>query len=97
MTVETYTPSSSRASATLGELANWVQQRPAELGHVAFHAARMVERDGLPYWPTFDRVLAAGVASGLRPTVARKWTLRGFLATAFHNEPPALLDEEPAP
>jgi hypothetical protein len=82
---------------TLEELAQWVQRNPNELGCVAFHAARMVERDALPYWPTFDRVLAAGVDSGIPQAVARKWTLRGFLATAFHAEPPALLGEEPPP
>ena len=97
MTEERYAPTPDRASATIDELAAWVRRNPTELGSVALHAARMVERDGLPYRPTCDRMLAAGIASGIPQAVARKWTLRGFLATAFHHEPPVLLAEEPAP
>lgn len=97
MTGRQYTAASNPASATLEELAAWVQRSPHELGYVAFHARRMIDKQGLPHWPTFDRVLSAGVASGVPETVARKWCFRGFLATAFHREPPPKLAEEPDP
>lgn len=99
MTAAHYTPSSSRASATLDEITEWVHQVPAQLGCCAFHAAVMLERETLPYQATFDRVLRAGIDSGVPEGVARKWIFRGFLAHAvgFYVEPPAKLLEEPDP
>jgi hypothetical protein len=98
VTAATYTPCSSPARA-LDEIAAWVQQSPDQLGCCAFVAALMAEQEGLPFQSTFDRVLRAGIDSGVPEGVARKWVFRGFLAHAvgFYAEPPAKLLEEPDP
>ncbi len=93
MTGEQYTPTSSRASA-LDQISAWIRQTPEQLGVYSFHAARMMEREALPYRATFDRVMRAGIDAGLSECLARTRVFHGFAAAAAgHVEPPPELDE----
>jgi hypothetical protein len=54
-----------------------------------------MERERLPYQPTFDRCLAAAMDAGLPEASGRLWIYRGFAAAAAgHIEPPAALEED---
>jgi len=93
MTTAQYPPSSSPASG-LDEIAAWIGQYPERTGVYAFLAARMVERERLPYRATFGRVMRAGIAAGLSERFARTRVFHGFAAAAAgHIEPPAELDD----
>jgi hypothetical protein len=88
-----YTPSSDLASATLDQIAGWMQQHPEWTGVYAFLAARMMERERLPYRATFDRIMRAGIDAGLSERFARTRVFHGFAAAAAgHIEPPAELE-----
>jgi hypothetical protein len=92
VTAATYTRSSSRASG-LDEIANWIGRHPERTGVYAFLAARMVERERLPYRATFDRIMRAGIDAGLSERFARTRVFHGFAAAAAgHIEPPAELE-----
>jgi hypothetical protein len=92
VTAANYTPSSSRASV-LDEIAKWIGQHPERTGVYAFLAARMVERERLPYRATFDRVMRAGIDAGLSERFARTRVFHGFAAAAAgHLEPPLELE-----
>jgi hypothetical protein len=94
VTSASYTPSADLASATLDQIARWMQQHPERAGVYAFIAARMMEREALPYRATFDRVMRAGCSAGLTEAAALRWTFRGFAAAAAgHIEPPAALED----
>jgi hypothetical protein len=87
-----YAPSSKQAS--LEQIATWIARNPERLGVYAFLGARMMERDALPYVPTFDRILRAAVDAGLSERTARTLVFRGFAAAAAgHPEPPPELEE----
>jgi hypothetical protein len=92
VTAATYTRSSSRASG-LDEIAKWIGRHPERTGVYAFLAARMVERERLPYRATFDRIMRAGIDAGLSERFARTRVFHGFAAAAAgHIEPPAELE-----
>jgi hypothetical protein len=92
MTAAQYTRRSSRASG-LDEITKWIGQHPARTGVYAFLAARMVERERLPYRATFDRVMRAGIDAGLSERFARTRVFHGFAAAAAgHVEPPLELE-----
>jgi len=94
MTGGTYTPSPSRASATLDQIADWIVQHPERAGVYAFFAAIMIEREQLPYLQVFDRIVRAAYAAGLSESAARLRTFHGFAAAAAgHIEPPAELED----
>jgi hypothetical protein len=89
-----YTPSADLASATLDQIARWMGQHPERTGVYAFMAARTMEREGLPYRATFDRVMRAGIDAGLSESLARTRVFHGFAAAAAgHVEPPAALED----
>jgi hypothetical protein len=89
-----YTPNSDLASATLDQIARWMRQHPERTGVYAFMAARMMEREALPYRATFDRVMRAGIAAGLSERLARTRVFHGFAAAAAgHIEPPPELED----
>jgi len=89
-----YAPSASRARVTLDQIAKWIQQHPEHVGVYAFHAARMIEREGLAYQLTFERCLRAATDAGLSQRTARTRVFHGFAAAAAgHIEPPTELEE----
>ena len=94
MTSASYTRSADLASATLDQIAGWMAQHPERTGVYAFLAARTMEREGLPYRATFDRIMRAGIAAGLSERLARTRVFHGFAAAAAgHIEPPGELED----
>jgi hypothetical protein len=88
-----YTAQTGQASA-LDEIAGWIGQHPDRVGVYAFLAARLIERDRLPYGATFDRVVRAAMDAGRSEAAARTQTFRGFaFAAAGYIEPPVELSE----
>lgn len=78
----------------LEQLAGWIRQHPERAGTYAFLAARMMERDGLGYQPTFRRCLRAATDAGLSERAARTRVFHGFAAAAAgHAEPPPELED----
>jgi hypothetical protein len=93
VTAADYAPNSNRARG-LDQIERWIGQHPERAGVYAFLAARMMERDGLPYVATFDRIVRAAMDAGRSEAAARLWAFRGFAAAAAgHAEPPAELEE----
>lgn len=94
MTRRPYTSGLSQASLALEQTAAWAAQAPNELGAHAFHAARLQEREQLPYLPTLYRMVRAGTEAGLAEAYSLRRVLHGFAAAAAgHPEPPAHLEE----
>lgn len=88
-----YAPSASQASG-VDQIAEWIKSHPDRTGVYAFIGARMVERDRLDYFATFNRLLGAAMNAGLSEAFARRELYRGFaFAAAGHVEPPADLEE----
>jgi hypothetical protein len=71
-----------------------MRQHPERSGMYAFLAARTMEREGLPYRATFDRIVRAACSAGLTEAAARLRTFHGFAAAAAgYIEPPAALED----
>ncbi len=78
----------------MGHFAQAIAKEPGRTAVFAFFAARMVERDELPYRLAFDRVVRAAVDAGLPESSARLRAFHGFAAAAAgHPEPPPGLEE----
>ena len=78
----------------LDQIAGWIGQHPERAGTYAFLAARMVQREGLDYFATFNRCLGAAMKAGLSEASSRLAIYRGFAAAAAgHVDPPAELEE----
>jgi hypothetical protein len=93
VTGRSYTPSASQASG-VDQIAEWIGKHPDRTGVFGFLAAKLVQRHGLDYFATFNRLLGAAMNAGLSEAFARRELYRGFaFAAAGHVEPPADLEE----
>jgi hypothetical protein len=77
---------------TIDELLSDARRHPEQLGLHAFWAARLVRRDGLGYYRTFNQLVGIGLTAGIAEADARRAAFKGFAyAAAGHDTPPASL------
>jgi hypothetical protein len=76
--------------ATLETVLKHIKRNPARLAVYAFFAAKIVQRDGLDYFATFNRLLGKAMLAGISESEARHRLYKGFgAAAAQHDKPPA--------
>ena len=78
--------------ATIETVLDRLKAKPERLAVFAFFAAKIVQRDGLDYYHTFNRVLGRAMGAGIDENEARCRVYRGFgAAAAKHDKPPSRL------
>jgi hypothetical protein len=78
--------------ATIETVLERIKAKPERLAVFAFFAAKIVEREGLDYFHTFNRVLGLAMGAGISENEARCRVYRGFgAAAAKYDKPPANL------
>jgi hypothetical protein len=75
--------------ATIETVLERLRAKPERLAVFAFFAAKIVQRDKLDYFATFNRVLGLAMGAGIDENEARCRVYRGFgAAAAKHDKPP---------
>ena len=78
--------------ATLETVLERLKAKPERLAVLAFFAAKIVQREGLGYYATFNRVLGQAMLAGISENEARRHVYKGFgAAAAKHDKPPVNL------
>ncbi len=74
--------------ATLETILRRLKAKPERLAVLAFFAAKLVEREGLDYYHTFNRLLGKAMLAGVCENEARHRLFMGFGAAAAKYESP---------